>query len=140
MIRLASFFGGAGHPLALHDRGRRVHVIEQRGIGDEAFLAHQFLGVQTAVGTAETDVSLARNLPGHPVIRHLVSFDAKIARPGRLAAACRLAPPPRLRRYRTVFPRGAATPARRERRCSFDYRRVLRTRAVPQEGPPASDE
>jgi len=53
-------------------------------------------------------VALARNLPGHPVIRHIVSFDAKIARPGRLAAACRLATPPRLRRYRIAFPRRGA--------------------------------
>jgi len=38
----------------------------------------------------------------------MVSFDAKIARPGRLAAACRLATAPRLRRYRTSFPRRGA--------------------------------
>src|SRR6266581_1469893 len=70
-------------------RGRSV-VRTCRGIRDKALLAHQFLGVQAAIGAAETHVALAGNLPGHPVVRHIVSFDAKIARPGRLAAAGRL--------------------------------------------------
>src|SRR5262249_41161116 len=86
-------------------------------------LAHQFLGVQTAIGTAETYVALARNLPGHPVIRHIVSFDAKIARHGRLAAARHLAPVPAPVPRSLPARRGA--PACRERRCSFDYRRGL---------------
>src|SRR5215510_5778643 len=120
---ISGWFGGARHPLALHDRRGRVHVIEERGIGDEALLAHQFLGVQTAIGTAETYVALARNLPGHPVIRHIVSFDAKIARHGRLAAARHLAPVPAPVPRSLPARRGA--PACRERRCSFDYRRVL---------------
>jgi len=140
MVRRGLAGLGAGDPLALHDRRRRVHVVEQRGVGDKAFLAHQLLGVQAAIGAAETHVALAGNLPGHPVVRHIVSFDAKIARPGRPAAARRLDAARRQRLSRTAFPCGAAPPACRERRCSFDYRRVLCTRAVPQEGPPAPDE
>src|ERR1019366_6414577 len=79
---------GIGKALALHDCRRRMHVIEQRGVGGEAFFAHQLLGIEAAVGPAETDVPLSGNFPSNPVIRHIVSSSAVIARlRGRLPVA-----------------------------------------------------
>src|SRR5258708_23634385 len=61
--------------LALDDRRRRMHVVEQRGIRDKAFLAHQLLGVQVASRITEPDVTLTWYLPDRPVVRHFVSLD-----------------------------------------------------------------
>ena len=76
--RLAS---RVGQTLALHYRRRRMLVVEQGRVGDEALLAHEFLGVQVPRWTAEADVALARNLASHAVVGHVVSFDAVIAGP-----------------------------------------------------------
>src|SRR5258707_12681115 len=60
--------------LALHDGGRRMSVVEQGGVRYEPFLAYQFLGVQAAVWAAEAHLSLLRNLPSNPGVRHIVSL------------------------------------------------------------------
>jgi hypothetical protein len=51
-----------------------MHVIKQRRIRNEAFLAHELLGVQVPIRTAESDMTLTRNLSGDPVVRHVGSF------------------------------------------------------------------
>src|SRR6266702_2698300 len=80
MVWRGRFGGEIGEPFALHDRGWGMYMIEKRGIGDETLLAHQLLGVEAAIRTVETYMALTRNLPGHPVVRHIVSFDAEAAR------------------------------------------------------------
>lgn len=53
-----------------------------RGIGGKPFLAHAFRSVEGLVSAVETDLVLGRNLPGYPVVRHIVSLDTEIARAG----------------------------------------------------------
>src|ERR1700733_7427104 len=67
--------------LALYDGRRRVDMEKERGIGDQPFPAHQPLRIESAVGTAEAHMALSRNLPSNSVVRHIVSLDAKTARP-----------------------------------------------------------
>jgi len=55
-----------------------VEVIEQRRVGRESLLAHEFLGVKAAVVPPELSVAFPGNLPGHPVIRHIVPLDVMI--------------------------------------------------------------
>src|SRR5690242_3197860 len=52
------------------DRGGQVAVVEQRRVGREAFLAHQLLGVEAAVGLTELRVPLSGDLPDAAVVRH----------------------------------------------------------------------
>src|SRR6202050_872264 len=75
--RICSLF----EALALSDARRRVDMVKQRGIGYEPFLTHQLLRIESAVGTAEAHMALSRNLPSNSVVRHIVSLDAKTARP-----------------------------------------------------------
>jgi Phage integrase, N-terminal SAM-like domain len=75
--------GGSWRPLLAHlsglktvefpavdDRRGRVEVVEQRGVVGEAFLTHQLLVVQRAVGHAKLRVPLARYLAPALVVRH----------------------------------------------------------------------
>jgi hypothetical protein len=56
--------------LGRDDRGRRVAVIEQRRVGREALLAHEFLGVQAAVGAPELSVPFVWHLADAAVVGH----------------------------------------------------------------------
>ena len=62
-------------PLAhLVDGRGDVAVVEQRGVGEEALLAHELLEVQAAVLAPMLDMPLRGDVPDHPVVRHHRSF------------------------------------------------------------------
>ncbi len=67
-----------------------MSVVEQRGIGREPFLAHQLLGIQAPVRTAEAHMSLSRNLPSNPVVRHIVSVTRERTLASVFTCSCRL--------------------------------------------------
>jgi len=58
--------------LRRHDRGRGMGVVEQGRVAGKAFLPHQLLGVEAAVGLAELGVALRRYLAEPAVVRHLI--------------------------------------------------------------------
>src|SRR5205809_7630516 len=53
----------------------RMLVVEQRGVGGEAFDTHELLGVQGAVRLAELGVTFARNLTDSAVMRHALTLE-----------------------------------------------------------------
>src|ERR1700735_2441227 len=77
MIRRHARVCGVLEALALYDGRRRMDMVKQRGIRDEPFFAHQFFGIEAAVGTPEAHMALPRNLPCNPVVRHIVSLTPK---------------------------------------------------------------
>ena len=56
-------------PRRLHGGGR-MDVVQQRRRPGESFVPHEFLGIQSAVGTPEDGVTLARDLAQRVVDRH----------------------------------------------------------------------
>ena len=59
--------------LGRHQGGGRVAVVQQRRGAREALGAHQLLGVQPTVGTAELGVALLGHVSDGSVMRHLHS-------------------------------------------------------------------
>src|SRR3712207_883223 len=56
--------------LAVDDRRRHPAVVQQRGVGGEAFLPHELLAEQPALVVAVLDVPLGRDVTHPPVVRH----------------------------------------------------------------------
>src|SRR2546430_4414069 len=80
MVRHRPALPAVVHTLALHYRGREMDMVKKGGIRREAFLTHKLFGVQLPIGAVKTNMALAGNFPCHPVVRHIVSLDAKAAR------------------------------------------------------------
>jgi hypothetical protein len=57
-----------------------MDVVKKGGIRREALFTHKLFRVQSPIGAVKTDMALAGNFPGHPVVRHIVSLDAEAAR------------------------------------------------------------
>src|SRR5690606_34774501 len=54
----------------VHDRRGHALVVEQRGVGGEALLAHQLLAVEAPVGGAVLRVPLGWDVADSPVVGH----------------------------------------------------------------------
>jgi hypothetical protein len=61
---------GQGPGSRVDDRRRDLPVVEQRGVGEEALLAHQLLVVERAVRLPVLGVPLARDVADAAVVRH----------------------------------------------------------------------
>ena len=60
-------------------------MVEQRGVGGEALLAHQLLAVEVPLGVAELGVPLSRHLTYPLVVDHLASFEKSVRRMSAVA-------------------------------------------------------
>src|SRR5215212_2450975 len=100
---------GAGGPVgqvpdpSITHRRRSASVVEQRGVRAEAFLAHQLLGVQGAIGLPKLGMTLGRDIPNAAVEGHIC----------RVTPTITTAPPPLLSTNR----RGASLQQWSPRRC-----------------------